>query len=169
MVVEFSQRDEQIRTTCFLREFVCARIKRLLAEEKKHSFSKTLTISFRRRASAASRLAGLWASRLSPELRPRLRSSWIMVFFTYSRSMSLHEPPLEFSSPLRLFGSGGRPSMQAIPPAVPFADLPFIVPVAHRVLETTENRTGVSRTSPRATHRATALASVRSRRPATPR
>lgn len=58
---------------------------------------------------------------------PRLRSSWIMVFFTYIRSISLQEPPLEFSKPLRLFGSGGRPSMQAIPPSEPFADLPFIV------------------------------------------
>ncbi|MED6234233.1 hypothetical protein ATANTOWER_025069 [Ataeniobius toweri] len=39
-----------------------------------------------------------------------------------------HDPPLEFSSPLRLFGSGGRPSIQAIPPSVPFADLPFMFP-----------------------------------------
>lgn len=50
-----------------------------------------------------------------------------MVFFTYIRSISLQEPPLEFSKPLRLFGSGGRPSMQAIPPSEPFADFPFIV------------------------------------------
>lgn len=86
-----------------------------------------VTISFRRRARAASRLAGLFASRLSALFLPRLRSSWIMVFFAYILSISLQEPPLEFSKPLRLFGSGGRPSMQAIPPAVPFADFPFIV------------------------------------------
>lgn len=72
-------------------------------------------------------MAGLWASRLSVLFLPRLRSSWIMVFFTYIRSISLQEPPLEFSKPLRLFGSGGRPSMQAIPPREPFEDLPFIV------------------------------------------
>ncbi|KAG7219618.1 hypothetical protein INR49_018956, partial [Caranx melampygus] len=79
------------------------------------------------RARAASRLAGLFASRLSALFLPRLRSSWIMVFFTYILSISLQEPPLEFSKPLRLFGSGGRPSIQAIPPTVPFVDLPFIV------------------------------------------
>lgn len=85
------------------------------------------TISFRSRASAASRLAGLLASRLSALFLPRLRSSWIMVFFTYILSISLQEPPLELSKPLRLFGSGGRPSIQAIPPSEPFVDLPFIV------------------------------------------
>lgn len=89
--------------------------------------AKNFTISFRRRASAASRLAGLLASRLSALFLPRLRSSWIMVFFTYILSISLQEPPLEFSKPLRLFGSGGRPSIQAIPPNEPFVDLPFIV------------------------------------------
>lgn len=91
-----------------------------------------VTISFRRRASAASRLAGLLASRLSELFLPRLRSSWIMVFFTYILSMSLHEPPLEFNSPLRLFGSGGSPSMQAMPPAVPFVDLPFMASGCYR-------------------------------------
>lgn len=89
--------------------------------------TENVTISFRSRARAASRLAGLLASRLSALFLPRLRSSWIMVFFTYILSISLQEPPLEFSNPLRLFGSGGRPSMQAIPPSVPFVDLPFIV------------------------------------------
>lgn len=89
--------------------------------------TENVTISFRSRASAASRLAGLLASRLSALFLPLLRSSWIMVFFTYILSISLQEPPLEFSNPLRLFGSGGRPSMQAIPPSVPFVDLPFIV------------------------------------------
>lgn len=100
---------------------------------KVNTLSNIFTISLRRRAKAASRLAGLWASRLSVFL-PRLRSSWIMVFFTYIRSISLQEPPLEFSKPLRLFGSGGRPSIQAIPPREPFVDLPFIVP---RVTERT--------------------------------
>lgn len=128
------------------------------------------TISLRRRAKAASRLAGLWASRLSAFL-PRLRSSWIMVFFTYIRSISLQEPPLEFSKPLRLFGSGGRPSIQAIPPREPFVDLPFIVPrvtertgdafFPHRKMSVLEARRGFQRThsqsSPAQTHRATAV------------
>lgn len=91
-----------------------------------------LTISFRKRARAASRLAGLFASKLSALLRPRLRSSWIMVFFAYILSISLQEPPLEFSKPLKLFGSGGSPSMQAsVPPAVLFDDLPFILQYQH--------------------------------------
>lgn len=125
----------------FRREFGCARtrligrIKRLFdsppevgcAPFSRQNDSAFLTISFRRRASAASRLAGLLASRLSALFLPRLRSSWIMVFFTYILSISRQEPPLEFSKPLRLFGSGGRPSIQAIPPSEPFVDLPFIV------------------------------------------
>lgn len=88
----------------------------------------TLTISFLSKARAASRLAGLFASRLSVLFLPRLRSSWIMVFFTYILSMSLHEPPLELRSPLRLLGRGGRPSIQAsTPPAAPFPTLPFML------------------------------------------
>lgn len=98
-----------------------------LLSSNKVNTARNFTISFRRRASAASRLAGLLASRLSALFLPRLRSSWIMVFFTYILSISLQEPPLEFSKPLRLFGSGGRPSIQAIPPNEPFVDLPFIV------------------------------------------
>lgn len=95
----------------------------------------TLTISFLSKARAASRFAGLFASRLSVLFLPRLKSSWIMVFFTYILSISLHEPPLELSSPLRLLGSGGRPSIQAsTPPAAPFPVLPFILAFTNNTL-----------------------------------
>lgn len=94
-----------------------------------------LTISFLSKARAASRFAGLFASRLSVLFRPRLKSSWIMVFFTYILSISLHDPPLELSSPLRLLGSGGRPSIQAsMPPAAPFPTLPFILTFTNNTL-----------------------------------
>ena len=101
---------------------------------------KQITISFRSSASAASRLAGLLVRKWSVLFRPRLRSSWIMVFFTYILSMSRQEPPLEFSKPLRLFGRGGSPSIQAMPPAVPFADLPFIVYYASKRGGTGQNK-----------------------------
>lgn len=94
----------------------------------------SLTISFRSRASAASRLAGLEARARSTGAAPLLRSSWIMAFFACILSISLHDPPLEFSRPLRLFGSGGRPSIQAgAPLAAPFADFPFMVHSRHRI------------------------------------
>jgi len=58
-----------------------------------------------------------------------------MVFFTYILSISLHEPPLELSSPLRLLVSGGRPSIQAsIPTAAPFPTLPFILTFTNNML-----------------------------------
>lgn len=151
---------------------------------KKMNTPRNVTISFRRRARAASRLAGLLASRLSALFLPRLRSSWIMVFFTYILSISLQEPPLEFSKPLRLFGSGGSPSIQAIPPREPFVDLPFIVPwVAEpnsagidsggdRWLVESDKALRINSPLPKQTHRATvrrAAASLCPGRPATPR
>ncbi len=142
---KFGQKPLNINCRSFFREFgwmrMCGRLRlngfRQTVGEQRSTFCQTkmnsrsvVTISFRRRARAASRLAGLLASRLSALFLPRLRSSWIMVFFTYILSISLQEPPLEFSKPLRLFGSGGRPSIQAIPPTEPFVDFPFIVPWA---------------------------------------
>lgn len=97
---------------------------------------ESLTISFRSRASAASRLAGLVARARSTGAAPLLRSSWIMAFLACILSISLHDPPLEFSRPLRLFGSGGSPSIQAgAPLAAPFEDFPFMVHSRHRILK----------------------------------
>lgn len=108
-----------------------------------------LTISLRSAASAESRLTGrrgpggpaaVPALAAPAALRgpsgtraARLSSSWMRLRWLYTRSSSLHEPPLALRRPLRPRGNGGRPvRAQPAPPGASAEGSPFMAGPAEK-------------------------------------